>query len=121
MTNSTEGFEQLGPYYDDKNYPRGFNKSGEFTTAEANLLQQYGKHLNRLAQGKCDAANAQQQQFVKVCRGEQSAQTAVEKAWCKYQAKINAPRRAISAYSSSRPQDDFDIPVEVDDLGDFDD
>ncbi|MCG7588302.1 DUF413 domain-containing protein, partial [Photobacterium sp. OFAV2-7] len=38
-----------GKFYDDKNFPRGFNRSGVFTISKAALLLDYGRTMKGLA------------------------------------------------------------------------
>ena len=37
-----------GKFYDDKNFPRGFNRSGVFTISEASVLENYGRSMRAL-------------------------------------------------------------------------
>ena len=97
------GFTQRGRYYDDKNFPKGFHRSGEFTVNEADLLFNYGKELAALEAGTLVPENDQQKHFIAVCTGEAEAETALELAWQKYRRKALARRSAISAFSSARP------------------
>ena len=44
-------------FFDDKNYPRGFSRHGDYTIKESQVLEQYGQAFKAL-----DSANASQRQ-----------------------------------------------------------
>jgi len=82
------GFIAEDPFYDDAHFPKGFNKSGNFTIAESELLTQLGKRLFMLEQGFSKPENAVEEQFVQFCKtqleGELEGQNKVELLWAKY-------------------------------------
>ncbi len=47
-----ESFMTTNRFFDNKHYPRGFSRHGDFTIKEAQLLEQHGYALNELELGK---------------------------------------------------------------------
>lgn len=106
-----QGFIASNTFYDDKNYPHGLSRSGVFSIAEAELLSKVGNRLFSLAQGVVSSENQVEENFVKVCQGEQEAATKVELLWKKYQSSIRKPAM-ISLASSDISFGDSDISNE---------
>lgn len=101
MSEQVEGFERSRLFFDDANFPHGFNKSGDFTIKESQLLSSYGSLLQDLHVGKCSANNQIQERFVEVCQGLAAPESPMEKVWMKYLDKSNRksmiPRMRFSA------------------------
>jgi hypothetical protein len=95
------GFEPSKPFFDDKNFPRGFSKSGEFTINEANILTTYGAQLKALQDGIVAPSTNEQKRFLLAISGEVPVETPLEKAWLRYCDKVNRPRRMVSAFGST--------------------
>lgn len=47
-----ESFSTTNRFFDNKSYPRGFSRHGDFTIKEAQMLERYGYALNELDLGK---------------------------------------------------------------------
>lgn len=47
-----ESFTTTNRYFDNKYYPRGFSRHGDFTIKEAQLLERHGYAFNELDLGK---------------------------------------------------------------------
>ena len=92
-------------FFDNKNYPRGFSRHGDFTIKEAQLLERFGAAFNELELGKRAPVTSEEEAFVAVCRGTQPPVTAEEKVWVKYLARINRPKR-FHTLSGGKPQID---------------
>lgn len=102
-------------FNDFKNYPYGFARSGDFSIRESELLAKHGSLIAALMSGELEPESAEEQSLLAVARGEKAADTAVEKAWSKYQARINRPKVG-SMYGRSRYTDDaFEVTVSDDD------
>ncbi|PWI32513.1 hypothetical protein DI392_15815 [Vibrio albus] len=71
-------------FYDNKAFPRGFAKSGNFTILEEELLIYYGDTLAGLEAGILEAESKEEKHFLKVLEDHGKAQTKLEKAWLKY-------------------------------------
>ena len=65
-------------FFDDKNYPRGFSRHGDYTIKESQVLEQYG------------------QAFKALDLGEHAAETFFEKTWNKYRTRINTKKRVYT-------------------------
>ncbi len=89
-------------FYDDKNFPRGFAKSGNFTIMEEELLLNYGDTLSSLAKGKLTPENDDEKHFLKVIKGTKKAKTKLEQVWVKYQKYANGHNVFYSLNSSKK-------------------
>ncbi len=102
-------------FNDFKNYPYGFARSGDFSIRESDLLAKHGSLIAALMSGEIEPESAEEQSLLAVARGEKAAETVVEKAWSKYQARINRPKVG-SMYGRSRYTDDaFEVTSSDDD------
>ncbi|MDR0219672.1 MAG: DUF413 domain-containing protein [Enterobacteriaceae bacterium] len=98
-----ESFITTNRFFDNKHYPRGFSRHGDFTIKEAQLLERYGYAFNELDLGKREPQTEEEKLFVAVCRGERAPATTEEKVWAKYLEKIRRPRR-FHTLSGGKPQ-----------------
>lgn len=112
------------PFSDKKHYPYGFGRSGDFSISESKLLQSHGSLFAALVDGKLTPQNDEEQQYLESALGHRPPHTPQEKAWLKYQARINRPK-AASIYGSKRSMseevdededigDNSDIDIELD-------
>ncbi|QSX31462.1 MULTISPECIES: DUF413 domain-containing protein [Shewanella] len=83
-TVAVTGFQAKRRFYDDINFPKGFRRCGDFTSKEADLLEQYGQVLKDLAEGKQLPATADEAQFVEVASGRLAPSSLFEHLWVKY-------------------------------------
>lgn len=113
---SKDSFKANRKFYDDKNYPRGMSRSGDFTLAEVNIIEQYGIALSELSSGKREPQTEDEQHFVDVCNQGATPINAVEKAWLKYQNKILSPKQFHTLFGSSKVEPDTadTEPVDLD-------
>ena len=44
-------------FFDDRNFPKGFTRSGRFTLAEGNLLEKHGAAMQELEDGQRQPVN----------------------------------------------------------------
>lgn len=91
-----------GKFYDDKNFPRGFNRSGVFTINEATLLENYGRTMSGLANGTLLPASDSEQQFLAEVRGETAPSSHFAKCWLKYVFKITHKVKSYTLCASQR-------------------
>lgn len=110
-----ESFSTTHRFFDNKNYPRGFSRHGDFTIKEAQLLERLGYAFNELDLGKREPATDEEKLFVAVCKGEREPTTDAEKVWSKYLHRIRRPKR-FHTLSGGKPQVDA-----VEDFNDTDD
>ncbi|WP_338852912.1 DUF413 domain-containing protein [Alteromonas macleodii] len=108
------------PFIDKKNYPYGFARSGDFSINESKLLQAYGSLFAALVDGKITPENDEEQAYLESALGHRDPATPQEKAWLKYQARINRPKTA-SIYGSKRAaEQDVDDDDDMSDNSDLD-
>ncbi|GGI72042.1 DUF413 domain-containing protein [Shewanella gelidii] len=84
------------PFYDDVNFPRGFNRSGDFSCREAQMLHQYGNTMRALAEGFLMPINTEEARFVEVIQGAKEAKTPYERVWMKYITLTQTPKLFFS-------------------------
>ena len=119
MTNlaiSQESFNVDRKFYDDKNYPRGMKRSGDFTLAEAEALEQYGVALMALSSGNRQPITEEEHHFVEVCRGNTTVGSTIERAWLKYQNIILTPKQFHTLFGRTKVEADEEIEADPDDL-----
>ena len=108
------------PFIDKKNYPYGFARSGDFSINESKLLQAHGSLFAALVDGNITPENDEEQAYLESALGHRDPATPQEKAWLKYQARINRPKTA-SIYGSKRAaEQDVDDDDDMSDNSDLD-
>ncbi len=80
-------------FFDRKNFPHGFSRSGVFTLAESDLLENYGRAMQALSDGSQSPQDESDLQFVKEVSGDLPPQSAEAKVWLKYMEKAFGKRR----------------------------
>ncbi|MER2493847.1 DUF413 domain-containing protein [Catenovulum sediminis] len=112
----------LSRIYDDpKNYPYGFRRSGDFSISEADALATYGHLFNALYKGEIQPSDDEDERILAIMRGDAKPENATERAWLKYQSRLNRPKLG-SLYGNKKQavtdvDDDDDMGLN-DDLGD---
>lgn len=104
----SESFQTTRKFYDDKNYPRGMSRSGDYSIKEVFILETYGTALTELASGKRAPVTPEEQQFQDVCQEQLAPNTDIEKAWVKYQQKVLTPKHFYTLFGSSKVKNDAD-------------
>ena len=99
-------------FSDPKNYPYGFSRSGDFSITESKALAQYGCLVAALLDGQIESGCEEDAGLMESAYGRKDPQTAAEKAWVKYQKRINRPKPG-TIYGCR--------PIPVDDNADDDD
>ena len=96
-------------FFDDKNYPRGFSRHGDYTIKESQALEQYGQAFKALDSGERKPVTAEEKAFVAFCQGERPAETFLEKTWDKYRSRISSTKRVytLSGVVGTDNLDDF--------------
>lgn len=104
-----ESFSVTRRFFDDKNYPRGFARHGDYTIRESQTLEQYGQAFKALDLGMRMPVTEEEKAFVAFCRGERLAETYFEKTWNKYRTRISASKRVytLSGVVGADNPDDF--------------
>ncbi|OAN11521.1 hypothetical protein A3K86_21575 [Photobacterium jeanii] len=93
-----------GKFYDDKNFPRGFNRSGVFTIGESSLLENYGRTMSRLCSGELEPESEVERQFVAEMNGQLELRSDFAKCWMKYVTRTSQKRKTYTLCDSVRRQ-----------------
>lgn len=101
-----------------KHYPYGFSRSGDFSIAESKALSQYGCLIAALVDGLLLPSNDEEKGFIEAAIGTKEPETIVERAWLKYQSRINRPKYG-SIYGTQKVS--RHDTADDDSLGDVDD
>ncbi len=91
-----------GKFYDDKNFPRGFNRSGFSTISEASVLENYGRTMRALYEGTAQPIDESETQFLAEILGQQAAVSEFGKCWLKYLNHTNHKARSCTLCVSQR-------------------
>ncbi|TCP96237.1 hypothetical protein EDC44_10558 [Cricetibacter osteomyelitidis] len=104
-----ESFSVTRRFFDDKNYPRGFSRHGDYTIREAQTLEERGQAFSELDLGLRQAQTDEEKQFVSFCRGERTPETFFEKTWNKYRTSISTVKRVytLSGNVATDANEDF--------------
>lgn len=102
-------------FSDPKNYPYGFSRSGDFSINESKALSQYGCLIAALVDGKLSPETDEDKQFLASAYGKAEAESVAEKAWLKYQKRINRPKMGNIYGSKSVVVTADDDSVDTDD------
>lgn len=100
-TKTVEGFRFFKPFVDNRNYPYGLERSGDYSIREAERLRKLGETFRRLEVGELQPESEVEAQFVKMIRGEKEATTDNEKLWLKYRARVEGKSRAGFSFTAS--------------------
>ncbi|MFD0966204.1 DUF413 domain-containing protein [Seminibacterium arietis] len=105
----TESFSVTRRFFDDKNYPRGFARHGDYTIKESQVLEQYGQAFKALDLGERQPVSQEEKNFIEFCRGQRPAETFFEKTWQKYCSLIATKKRVytLSGAVGTDNLDDF--------------
>ena len=110
-------------FSDPKNYPYGFSRSGDFSISESKALVAYGALIAALVDGHLAPQTQEDQDFLAVAHGAMEPQDTIQRAWIKYQKRINRPK-AGSIYgttkTASSADSDEDLVSDLDDDLDID-
>lgn len=109
-------------FSDPKNYPYGFSRSGDFSIAESKALNEYGCLIAALVDGQLAPQDDEDRQFLASALGEAEPQSVAERAWVRYQKRINRPKTG-SIYGTKKvsvARGDEEALMDVDDDLDID-
>lgn len=111
-------------FSDPKHYPYGFSRSGDFSIAESKALQQHGCLIAALVDGDIKAENEEEQAYVDCALGRKPPENAAQKAWIKYQNRINRPKygsiHGTKKSTADTSGDDDNLVLDIDDDIDID-
>ena len=106
-------FESNKPFQDFAHFPRGLRRCGEFTVAQATLLETAGQAMLALYTEQREPSCEEEQRFIDEVRQGVATDSAHAKVWLKYLKAIGPKRvhRLCSPMSASNTEDDYE-PVE---------
>jgi uncharacterized protein YifE (UPF0438 family) len=111
-------------FSDPKNYPYGFSRSGDFSIAESKALAAYGCFIAALVDGDFKAQNTDDMSILAAVHGQVEPKDTAQRAWIKYQKRINRPKTG-SMYGTKKVgnKDEDELVNDADDDADmsFDD
>ena len=96
-------------FYDNKKFPRGFAKSGDFTIPEEAMLIQFGETMQNLELGILEPTNEAEKQFIVELSSEGGATSKLAKVWLKY-VKLSRGRKrfhTLHGHNKSDASDDY--------------
>ncbi len=111
-----KSFDAPKKFFDDRNFPRGFMRSGDFTRSQASILEALGTALKDLHEGHREPTTDEELHFVEVCQEKVPPMTDVERAWQAYLKAL--ARKQIYFTASSSAVSDSDMGIESDDSDD---
>ncbi len=105
-----------GTFYDDKNFPRGFSRSGDFTISEAILLENYGRTMKALYERQIDPVEESEVRFVNEITGRQEVTSNYARCWIKYMNKTQTKSMTYTLCNTQRNSNDSysDSDIEFD-------
>jgi|GEM_PF-1551944 len=71
-------------FYDDKNFPKFFHRSGDFSIKEADVLTVTGYVMTQLKNGELQPQSPEHKHFLEVINGKKAAESIEEKIYVKY-------------------------------------
>lgn len=107
-------------FSDLKNYPYGFSRSGDFSISESKALAQHGCIIAALVDGQIEPQSSEDDGMLAAAFGNKEPEGAIEKAWVKYQKRINRPKLGSvygnhrSAHRSTMADDNADTSEQED-------
>lgn len=111
-------FEATRKYYDDQNFPHGFRRSGDFTRAQADILEAKGVTLKALHEGIQSPRTDDEKNFVLMCQDKRAATTPIEKAWRAYLKALGRKQVYFTASSAAVSDADADVDASDDTIED---
>ncbi|WP_034475037.1 DUF413 domain-containing protein [Aestuariibacter salexigens] len=107
------------PFVDRIKFPRGFNRTGDFSITEAQLLTRYGDTLLGLESGALTPENEEEQHFIDSLHAPELAASKLEKVWQRYVRLARGRKEFHTLNGAKRASSANDDIVEVDADNDF--
>lgn len=101
-----KGFLASGEFYDDKHFPQGFKRSGDFSIPEADILSQLGTRLSALESMKAIPETDEESHFATMCIKDCVPESQVERVWAKYKNLINTGKPKFTLHSKAEDVED---------------
>ena len=110
----TVSFKTDRNFYDDEHFPYGFDRSGEFTLNQAQLLTKHGHAYKALAFSEREPVTEVEREFVDFCRSRKKAESIHEKTWKRYTDNCNTSSIYHSVALSRQSDYVDDYPLDTD-------
>lgn len=104
-------------FSDTKHYPYGFSRSGDFSITESKALSAYGCYIAALIDGNIQPQDSDDNAILAAVHGVIEPQDIAQKAWLKYQKRINRPKTG-SIYGTKKVASQEDNDYSVSDIDD---
>jgi uncharacterized protein YifE (UPF0438 family) len=108
-------------FADPQNYPYGFSRSGDFSINESKALVQSGSLIAALVDGLIAPETDEDKSLLAAAFAKKEPHSLAEKAWVKYQKRINRPKlgniygtHCTTVEEGDRVDEDNDIEIELD-------
>lgn len=101
-------------FIDREKFPHGFDRAGDFTVPEADLLTQYGDTMRALEAGELEPENSEEKHFIKVINNPKKANSKLERVWLKYIQLARGGKR-FHSLNSKKPAAVSDVEVDDED------
>ncbi|CED57831.1 DUF413 domain-containing protein [Aliivibrio wodanis] len=101
-------------FYDDKNFKRGFSRSG-FTIRESTILETYGRTMQSLLSGAFTPESDAEIRFVEQVQHQPTEISEFAQCWLKYQNKINFKPKYFTLCGTQRTSDNSEDNYSSDD------
>ncbi len=109
-------FSSAKKFYALDVFPYGIDRSGEFTREQAELLIKYGQAYKALADGTRKPQGEEEQNFIRVLKGEQDPSSKHEKVWRVFCQKVQASRIVVGSLGVVIDSDDTYTDEIIDDI-----
>jgi uncharacterized protein len=83
-------------YYDDANFPNGFQRSGDFTIFESEILTSNGYIMNKLYKGEISPEAPEHKHFIDVINGIKEIKFLEEHIFVKYLELLKNKDKCLS-------------------------
>lgn len=101
MNSQVQSFKCDKRFIDVRNYPQGFQRSGDFTRAHAQLLESKGVILKALHDGTVEPQTPEEERFVATCKKLEVPVTDIEKTWAQYLGALRRKQIYFTASSAA--------------------
>jgi uncharacterized protein YifE (UPF0438 family) len=115
---SSQPFQSQRTFFDRKNFPYGFARSGVFSNRQAALLESHGQAYSNLAAGIRTPEGPEEVSFVAFCQGLKEPTTEHEKIWDIYQRTIGAKQLGYISMSLKAEKPEQSVSEDFED-GDY--
>jgi len=103
-----QGFLAEAEFYDDKHFPKGFKRSGDFSIPESEILSTLGVRLLKLQAQTVQPQTDAEHHFVQMCLYNLLPETNVERVWAKYKNLVTSGKKLFTL--NARAEDVEDDP-----------